>query len=51
MQIVVTGAAPDATCKEFVKNLTKKQLKGITVCSKTMKFKNPKDKAAKMNCK
>jgi len=47
----MVNGAPEATCKEFVSATTKKQLGGISACSKTMKFKNPKEKSAKMNCK
>jgi len=46
----LAAGAPEATCKEFVGVLMKKQLGGISSCSKSMKFKNPKEKAAKMNC-
>jgi hypothetical protein len=37
-------------CKDFVAMMTKKQLSGIKECTKTLKFKNAKEKAAKMNC-
>ena len=38
---------PDMTCKAAVSMLTKRMLKGVAHCSKTMKFKNAKEKAAK----
>jgi len=42
--------APEMPCKAAVSLLMKRQMAGITKCTKSMKFKNGKDKAAKMNC-
>lgn len=44
------GGAPDMPCKAAVSMLMKRQMGGITTCTKSMKFKNGKDKAAKMTC-
>ncbi|XP_021946915.2 uncharacterized protein LOC110844896 [Folsomia candida] len=40
----------DKSCKQIMADMTKRQLSGITKCIKGMKFKNGKEKAAKMNC-
>ena len=39
--------AKEMPCKAAVSMLTKRMLGGVSHCSKTMKFKNGKEKAAK----
>ncbi|CAG7725606.1 unnamed protein product [Allacma fusca] len=40
----------EKTCKQLVSDITKRQLGGISKCTKSMKFKNGKDKSQKMGC-
>jgi len=40
----------EMTCKEFVGGLTKRQLGGISECSKKLGLKSAKEKKEKMNC-
>jgi hypothetical protein len=40
--------AGDKACKDAVGALTKKQLKGVTECTASMKFKNAKERTARM---
>ncbi|OXA59963.1 uncharacterized protein LOC110844879 [Folsomia candida] len=42
--------AEEKSCKQVMADLTKRQLGGISACGKSLKFKNGKDKAKKMNC-
>jgi len=41
--------AKEKSCKAILGDLTKRQLNGISTCTKSMKFKNGKDKSKKMN--
>jgi len=43
-------APPEKSCKMVAADFTKRQIRGISHCTKTMKFKNGKDKSKKMNC-
>ncbi len=42
------AAVEEKPCKAVVADLTKLQLGGIAACTKSLKFKNPKEKAKKM---
>ena len=50
IQNLVSAFGPDMPCKDFVNSMTKAQMTGIKECSKSMTFKDSKDKSAKMNC-
>ncbi|ODN03206.1 hypothetical protein Ocin01_03484 [Orchesella cincta] len=43
-------APPEKNCRQIAAEFTKRQIQGITSCTKSLKFKNGKDKSKKMNC-
>ncbi|CAL8118904.1 unnamed protein product [Orchesella dallaii] len=43
-------APPEKNCRQVAAQFTKRQIQGISQCTKSMKFKNGKEKSKKMNC-
>ncbi|CAG7665322.1 unnamed protein product [Allacma fusca] len=43
-------AKEEVSCKSIMGEMTKRQLQGISKCTKSMKFKNGKEKSQKMMC-